>query len=132
MSSYAVLRDVSFALRTLLWDAIKDDAIVNVFIQSEQAIGFADPAATVKAGGPSVSLWLYAVRVDEFRRNDPPVRSSDSEWEHPPLPLVVVLPDHAAGTERYPGGVAVDPWQRDADAVSQRDHCAQRPGGARV
>jgi len=89
MSSYTVFRDVSFALRTLLWDAMKDDAMVNVFIQSEQAIGFADPASAIQAGGPSVSLWLYAVNIDEFRRNDPPTRIAEAEWRYPPLPLVL-------------------------------------------
>ena len=89
MSSYAVLRDVSNELRTLLWSSIKDDVMVNGFIATEQAISFADPAATMEAGDPRVSLWLYAVRVDEFRRNDPPVRVADNEWRYPPLPLVL-------------------------------------------
>jgi len=89
MSSYAVLRDVSNELRTLLWNSIKDDGMVNRIITSEQAISFADPAATMEAGGTAVSLWLYAVKVDEFRRNDPPARVSDTESRHPPLPLVL-------------------------------------------
>ncbi len=89
MSSYAVLRDVSNELRTLLWNAIKDDAMVNGFIASEQAISLADPAATMEAGDPRVSLWLYAVKVDEFRRNDPLVRVTDSELRYQPLPLVL-------------------------------------------
>jgi Pvc16 N-terminal domain len=87
MSNYSVFRDVSVVMRQLLWDAIKDDPMVNVFIKSEQDIGFADPAATLQAGGPSISLWLYAVRVDEFRRNDPAPRSSDTDWVYPPLPV---------------------------------------------
>jgi Pvc16 N-terminal domain len=89
MSSYAVLRDVSNELRTLLWSAIKDDAMVNGFIASEQAISLADPAATMEAGDPRVSLWLYAVKVDEFRRNDPLVRVTDTESRYQPLPLVL-------------------------------------------
>lgn len=89
MSSYAVLRDVSNELRTLLWSAIKDDAMVNAFIASEQAISLADPAATMEAGDPRVSLWLYAVKVDEFRRNDPLVRVTDTESRYQPLPLVL-------------------------------------------
>lgn len=89
MSSYTVLRDVSTELRSLLWDSIKDDTTVNPFITSEQAISFADPAAMMEADGPRVSLWLYAVRVDEFRRNDPLLRVDDTSWAYPPLPLVL-------------------------------------------
>jgi Pvc16 N-terminal domain len=89
MSSYAVLRDVSNELRTLLWNSIKDDAMVNTFVASEQAISLADPATTMDAGDARISLWLHAVRVDEFRRNDPPVRVSDTQWRYQPLPLVL-------------------------------------------
>lgn len=63
--------------------------MVKVFIQSEQAIGFADPASAIVAEGPGVSLWLYATNVDEFRRNDPLTRVTDTEWRYPPLPVVL-------------------------------------------
>jgi hypothetical protein len=89
MSSYAVLRDVSNELRTLLWTSIKDDTMVNGFVASEQAISLADPATTMDAGDARISLWLHAVKVDEFRRNDRPVRVTDTEWKYQPLPLVL-------------------------------------------
>lgn len=89
MSSYTVLHDVTVELRNLLWDSIKDDPMVKAFVPTEQAISFADPAATIEAGDARVSLWLYAVRVDEFRRNDPPVRLADNEVKYPPLPLAL-------------------------------------------
>ena len=63
--------------------------MVNVFVPSEQAISLADPAATMEADDARVSLWLYAVKVDEFRRNDPPVRVTDGELRYQPLPLVL-------------------------------------------
>jgi hypothetical protein len=89
MSNYAVLGRVSNQLRTLLWTAIDNDPDVKAFIADIQAISFADPAATIAMGGPRVSLWLHAVRVDEFRRNDPPAQVSDTQWTYPPLPLVL-------------------------------------------
>src|SRR5664279_4950328 len=96
MSDQAVLQEVSKALRLLLVTEFNTVPALSQFVRDEQDIVFSDPSTALQGNADhGVSLWLYQVGVDEFRRNDPPVRnpraSSDvpSSSEFPPLPLTL-------------------------------------------
>ena len=74
MSSYLVLQRTSFALRDILWNAIKPvPPILNIF-PSPQSIAFINPTATLRDQSVKLSLWMYQVTENEFMKNQPPSR----------------------------------------------------------
>jgi len=96
MSDQAVLQEVSKALRVLLVNEFNTVPALSEFVRDEQDIVFSDPSTALQGNADhGVSLWLYQVSVDEFRRNDPPVRTPPGSSnvlpssEFPPLPLTL-------------------------------------------
>jgi hypothetical protein len=74
MSSFTVLTAVSKALRTVLWQAIRDEISLQGIVSSESNIVFQNPNETAKDSSNRLSLWLYQVTENEFLKNAPPVR----------------------------------------------------------
>ncbi len=75
MSNYAIVAEVSEALRSLLWAELEDDTEIHPgIVSSEQAIVFTDPARTKEQSANRLSLWLYQITENEFVKNQPPVR----------------------------------------------------------
>ena len=85
MSNYLVLSDVSKALRDVLWDAYKDDALITSVVGSEAAIVFTNPTQTAQDASNRMSLWLYQITENEHLKNQQPqrVQGSNSFTETP-------------------------------------------------
>lgn len=87
MSSYLVLKAVSFRLRTLLWQAIDDDPVLGPFVNNEMNLSLTNPTETSLNEQNKLSLWLYQVTENEFAKNRPAIRSNTTENRQPPLTL---------------------------------------------
>jgi Pvc16 N-terminal domain len=88
MSSYLVLSDVSKALRDVLWDAYKDDALITSVVGSEAAIVFTNPTQTAQDASNRMSLWLYQITENEHLKNQPPQRvQGNNNFTETPLAL---------------------------------------------
>jgi hypothetical protein len=88
MSSYLVLKGVSFRLRDLLWQAINSDAVLGPFVNNEMNISLTNPTETSLNEQNKLSLWLYQVSENEFAKNRPAIRTSTAETRQlPPLTL---------------------------------------------
>jgi hypothetical protein len=74
MSSFTVFSAVSKALRSVLWDAISQEAPLQSVVPNEAAIVFLNPTDTARDSSNRLSIWLYQVTENEFLRNAPPVR----------------------------------------------------------
>lgn len=112
MSSYMVLAEVSEALRLILWEAIQQDDVLNLIVQSQDAIVFANPTEAARDSANRLSLWLYQVCEDEFVKNQPPLRTGversngedsgrERQDQFPPLALnlyYLVTPFAPSGT----------------------------------
>ena len=87
MSSYQVLAVVSSGIRRILWDSFAADATVRSLVGTEEAIVFLNPTDTAKDSSNRVSLWMYLIAEDEFVKNAPTPRISDTLEQFPPLGL---------------------------------------------
>jgi len=87
MSSYQVLAVVSGGIRRILWDSFAADATVRSLVGTEEAIVFLNPTDTAKDSSNRVSLWMYLIAEDEFVKNAPTPRISDTLEQFPPLGL---------------------------------------------
>ncbi len=111
MSSYNILKEVTFALRRILWetierDEVEGDAVIHSIVGSELAIVFANPTETARDSSNRLSLWLYQVTENEFVKNqqllrdDMVNRNNNATRRFPPLSLnlfYLVTPFAATG-----------------------------------
>jgi Pvc16 N-terminal domain len=98
MSSYNVIREVSEAMRQILWDAYDADTVLRPIVASREAIVFHNPTETARDSSNRLSIWLYQICEDEFVKNQPAQRVNGShaggedsapaeERQFPPLAL---------------------------------------------
>lgn len=88
MSSYAIVAEVSEALRHLLWTELEGDEVIEPIVGSEEAISFRNPTETARDSSNRLSLWLYHITENEFVKNQPPERGESlSHGSFPPLGL---------------------------------------------
>jgi hypothetical protein len=88
MSSYLVLRDVSVALRELLWEAFSTDPVIRDIVRSRSNIVFANPTEAIRDSDNQLSLWLYQVTENEFLKNQPVTRGNGhTSTQETPLAL---------------------------------------------
>ena len=82
-----VLAAVSSAIRRILWNSFAADPVVRPLVGTEEAIVFLNPKETAQDSGNRVSLWLYLIAENEFIKNAPPQRITDTTEQFPPLAL---------------------------------------------
>jgi hypothetical protein len=83
-----VVSAVSKALRTILWEAFKEDSTTLSIVGSDSAIVFKNPTETARDSANRLSLWLYRITENEFVKNQPMVRGDDQDaLQFPPLAL---------------------------------------------
>jgi hypothetical protein len=88
MSSYHVLREVSGAIKRILWDAFNAEPDVRGIVQSDAGIVFTNPKRTAESDANRLSLWLYQVAENEFVKNQPMLRGDRGDTSRfPPLAL---------------------------------------------
>lgn len=87
MSSYQVLAAVSGGIRRILWDSFAADNTVRSLVGTEEAIVFLNPTDTAKDSSNRVSLWIYLIAENEFVKNAPTPRISETSEQFPPLGL---------------------------------------------
>lgn len=78
---------MSSGIRRILWDSFAADATVRALVGTEEAIVFLNPTDTAKDSSNRVSLWMYLIAEDEFAKNAPNARISDTSEQFPPLGL---------------------------------------------
>ena len=71
MTNPQTLLDVSKALATQLWSALKDDPQTNTIVTSEDQITFSAPK-TALAGKKKLAIYLYSITPDQPHKNTPP------------------------------------------------------------
>lgn len=69
MSSYLILREISEALRRILWQAFRRDPVLRDLFPTERSITFLNPQEASRDDSLQLSLWLYHVTVNGFLRN---------------------------------------------------------------
>jgi hypothetical protein len=74
MSSFTVLSTVSKALKSVLWEGIRQEVPLQSVVPNPAAIVFLNPTETARDSSNHLSLWLYQVTENEFLKNAPPVR----------------------------------------------------------
>lgn len=84
MSDYMVLREVSEALRRILWEAFNADNAVRPIVGSESAIVFTNPTETARDSSNRLSLWLYQITENEHMKNRPRLRAAQQPPPPPP------------------------------------------------
>jgi hypothetical protein len=82
-----VLAAVSSGIRRILWNSFAADPTVRPLIGTEEAIVFSNPTETARDSANRVSLWLYLIAENEFIKNAPPQRITDTTEQFPPLAL---------------------------------------------
>jgi hypothetical protein len=88
VSNFTVVKEISETLRTILFEGYKQAAELNTIVPSEAAIVFVNPKETAANSANRLSLWLYQVIENEFKKNQPPIRSNGPETlQFPPLTL---------------------------------------------
>lgn len=88
MSSYAVVRATSEALRRILWEQYNGDDVIRPIVGSESAIVFKNPTDTARDSGNRLSLWLYQITENEFVKNQPMLhRREQPGTQFPPQEL---------------------------------------------
>ena len=71
----------------MLWNSFAADPVVRGLVGTEEAIVFLNPTETARDAANRLSLWLYLIAENEFVKNTPPLRISDSLEQFPPLGL---------------------------------------------
>ncbi|MBV9960427.1 MAG: DUF4255 domain-containing protein [Acidobacteria bacterium] len=84
MSDYTILREVSEALRLVLWEAINADSVVRNIVNSESHIVFSNPTETARNSDNRLSLWLYQITENEHLKNQPLTRAAQQPPPPPP------------------------------------------------
>lgn len=84
MSDYTILREVSEALRRVLWDAINADGVVRPIVGSDSHIVFSNPTETARNSSNRLSLWLYQITENEHLKNQPRTRAAQQPPPPPP------------------------------------------------
>lgn len=88
MSDYTVVKEVSEALRHILWKAFNTDATIQQIVGAESAIALRNPTETARDSANRLSLWLYQINENEFLKNQPMERTADPKISSfPPLAL---------------------------------------------
>ncbi len=91
MSSYLVIAAVSEALRQILWEEFSADSRIARQIQSREEIALKNPTEAAKDASHKLSLWLYDISENPFRRNDTSHRAEGKEFPALPLNLHYLL-----------------------------------------
>lgn len=72
MSNYLILKEISEALRAILWHSFESDPQIRQIVPSEDSITFLDPEQASHDNCFRLSLWLYRVAENGFLRNQTP------------------------------------------------------------
>jgi hypothetical protein len=101
MSNYMVIREVSLALRQILWEEFVADPQIEDIIGTREAIVFSNPTATAQRPSDRLSLWLYQITENEHLKNQPATRANGADTAQPaPMALnlhYLITPFAASG-----------------------------------
>jgi hypothetical protein len=85
---YTALRATSRTVSKFLEARFQADPLLSgLFSGGGMVVSLNTPREMTEKPVEGVSVWLYRVRRDEQRLNDPPVRLSPTELQPPPLPV---------------------------------------------
>jgi hypothetical protein len=87
VADYTALSEVGEALVSVLWDEMQSDPSLSSLIDTEDRISLESPADLEGNDTVRLSVYLYRIVEDSFRKNSLPVNRGANQLEKPPLTL---------------------------------------------
>ena len=87
MADYTAISEAGQALVGVLWQEMQADPSLTSLIDSEDRISLESPADLEGNDTVRLSIYLYRIVEDPYRKNSPPINDGRGQLEKPPLTL---------------------------------------------